>query len=196
MSSDALLFQESLVDDGARTARPYTVSFSLTMQLIAAAAAISYPMWHIEPLPRVKLRAPSPFINAVKLVDPAPAQPASALGPQMSASNALTAPARVPRGFVAPPPGRPVSSDVGPIDHADLRNFDPGPGVPGGTNIPGALPYAGGGATIVAARPVEKPRSDPPPPATPVRVGGVVKPPLLLADVKPLYPQLARAARI
>ena len=29
-----------------------------------------------------------------------------------------------------------------------------------------------------------------------MRVGGDVKPPLLLVDVKPVYPQLARAARI
>ncbi len=154
MSSDATLFQESLVDDSARTARPYTVSFSLTMQMIAAAAAISYPLWHIEPLPRIALRAPSPFRSAVQLVDPAPARPAS--GPQMSASNALSAPAAERRAFVAPTGRFVAADDTGLVITDGFDVGDPGT-IPVGFvgSIPGAP--TGPVGMIAATRPVEKP---------------------------------------
>ena len=63
------MFESSLVNDKARTARPYTVSLSLMLQITAAAAAVAYPLWHIEALKVIPLRAPSPFQRAVELVE-------------------------------------------------------------------------------------------------------------------------------
>src|SRR5207247_9976967 len=42
----------------------------------------------------------------------------------------------------------------------------------------------------------EPPPPPPPPPAAPVRVGGNVKPPTKIKDVKPVYPAIAQAARV
>jgi len=71
-------------------------------------------------------------------------------------------------------------------------------GVPGGT-LGGVLGGVLGGALPVAAPP------PPPPPApkaeapkikTPVRVGGNVRPPHILKRIEPVYPPMARGARI
>jgi len=55
-------------------------------------------------------------------------------------------------------------------------------GIPGGT--PGGI--VGGIA----------PPPPPPPPAAPVRVGGDIKEPKKIKDVKPVYPQIAQTAKI
>jgi protein TonB len=71
----------------------------------------------------------------------------------------------------------------------------PGPvaeGVPGG--VVGGVP---GGAIggVVGGLP-EAPPPPPPPPTAPVRVGGNIKPPNKLRDVRPQYPQIAQSARV
>jgi protein TonB len=55
-------------------------------------------------------------------------------------------------------------------------------GVPGGVvgGVVGGLPEA----------------PPPPPPAAPVRVGGNIKPPKKIKDVKPTYPAIAQSARV
>ncbi|PYR34856.1 MAG: hypothetical protein DMF90_15755, partial [Acidobacteria bacterium] len=40
------------------------------------------------------------------------------------------------------------------------------------------------------------PPPPPPPPAAPVRVGGNIKPPTKVKDVKPVYPAIAQSARV
>ncbi|MEW6322962.1 MAG: TonB family protein, partial [Acidobacteriota bacterium] len=61
-------------------------------------------------------------------------------------------------------------------------------GVEGG--IPGGI--AGG---ITGGIP-EPPPPPPPPPAQPVRVGGNIKPPTKVKDVRPVYPPIAQSARV
>jgi periplasmic protein TonB len=183
------MFEASLVNDAARTARPYTVSLSLAMQIAAAAAAVCYPLWHIEALPIVKLRVTSPFRRAIELVDPRPVQaaPPSVATPRRTLFH-IPIPRR-PEDFAAPSgPQLDMSQlDLGPI----------GPSTPGlglGANT--------GGGPIVFERPNVKPvppvevTKPIPPPSAPVRPGGNVKPPLLLKEIKPAYPSLAVSARV
>jgi len=55
------------------------------------------------------------------------------------------------------------------------------------------LPTPPGMMAFVAAPPPPPP---PPPPAAPVRVGGNIKPPTKVKDVKPTYPAIAQSARV
>ncbi len=184
------MFESSLVNDAARTARPYTVSLSLALQVAAAAAAVAYPLWHIEALPFIKLRAPSPFRRAIELVDPKPAQPVS---------RSVVAPRRTV--FHIPIPRQRIDFAAASSPQIDLSQLETGasdqrPYVPFRGSDTG-----GGGGPIRVERPtsptpaVEAAKSIPTPTA-PVRPGGNVKPPLLLKEVKPGYPALAVAARV
>jgi protein TonB len=42
----------------------------------------------------------------------------------------------------------------------------------------------------------EAPPPPPPPPQAPVRVGGAIKPPTKIKDVRPVYPPIAQSARV
>lgn len=190
------MFEASLVNDTARTARPYTVSFSALLQVLAALGAVTYPLWHIEPLPRIPLRAPSPFRNAIRLVDPTPAN-ASQPAARTSNPNALTVPQV--RRFVHNE-RRTADSAAAAGPDIDIAGLSIGPNSDSaGPFIPGGIPGAGTGTGVIA---VPAPRSQEPvkPPATkvtgPVRPGGNVRPPQLLREVKPAYPALARQARV
>lgn len=191
------MFEASLVNDTARTARPYTVSFSALLQVLAALGAVTYPLWHIEPLPRIPLRAPSPFRNAIRLVDPTPAN-ASQPAARTSNPNALTVP-QVRRFISIERRSADTTAAVtGP--EIDIAGLSIGPNSdPAGPFIPGGIPGTGTGGGVIA---VPAPRSQEPvkPPATkvtgPVRPGGNVRPPQLLREVKPAYPALARQARV
>ena len=186
------MFESSLVNDTVRTSRPYTVSFSALLQLALAAAAVTYPLWHVEALPRVKLRALSPFRNAMPLVDPQPAQRPAAPTLQRRAPL-LTF--RVPKLMAR----NDVAATAAQIDAPVL---DGGPSGDPGPFFPGLPPGNGGGnGPIIASGPTQTPpaAARKPEPAAilhPVPVGGRVKQPLLLREVKPAYPALAIAARI
>lgn len=66
-----------------------------------------------------------------------------------------------------------------------------GEGVPGGVEggVPGGV--VGG---VVGGLPEAPP--PPPPPAAPIRVGGNIKTPSKVRDVKPVYPPIAQSARV
>jgi protein TonB len=67
-----------------------------------------------------------------------------------------------------------------------------GEGVPGGIEgVPGGV--IGG---VVGGLPEAPPPPPPPPPAAPVRVGGSIKQPTKIKDVKPVYPPIAQSARV
>jgi protein TonB len=69
---------------------------------------------------------------------------------------------------------------------------NPEGGVAGGVEGGIAGGVAGG---IVGGLP-EAPPPPPPPPQAPVRVGGVIKQPTRIKDVKPVYPAIAQSARV
>lgn len=189
------MFEASLVNDTARTSRPYTVSFSALLQVLAATVAVTYPLWHIEPLPRIPLRAPSPFRNAIPLVDP---RPAASQPPRSNTAATIAVPTR-PRIFI-PDARQPLSSATPAstdIDTSGLPVTEPGD--PNGMFVPGAIHGSGGGQVIATPKPPPvQPAAKPTEPKVtgPVRPGGVVRQPQLLREVKPVYPALARQARI
>ena len=183
------MFEASLVNDQARTARPYTVTFSLALQLTLAAMAFTYPLWYIEALPLLKLRVPSPFRQVTQLVDPAPAQPRSA-APMVAPRPQFNFAKFTPR----PNATASASLDIDvPVIGSDADGPQSVPGLPASSGF--------GQGPFVAPPPVARPtpRADPTPTLAqrgPVTVGGKVRAPQLLREVKPAYPSLARAARI
>ncbi len=184
------MFEASLVNDQGRTARPYTVTFSLALQLTLAAMAFTYPLWYIEALPILKLRVPSPFRQITELVDPAPAQPRSA-APMVPRRPQFNFARFTPRPNAAATAS--LDLDV-PVIGGDV---DGQPAVPGGVPMSGVF---GPGGPVTVPPPVRPtPRVEPkatPAQHGPVTVGGKVRAPQLLREVKPAYPSLARAARI
>ena len=186
------MFEASLVNDQARTARPYSVAFSLALQLTLAAMAFSYPLWYIEALPMLKLKVSSPFRRIVELVDPAPAQPRSA-SPIVPRRPEFNFARFTPRPIAAASAS--LDIDV-PVSGGDVDGPPTVPGLPspGAFSSDGSVP-----PQPPVVRPPTTPRADPKPtPAQhgPVTVGGKVRAPQLLREVKPAYPSLARAARI
>jgi protein TonB len=180
------MFEASMVDDKGRTAKPYTVSLSLVLQVGVAAAAVAYPLLRIEPLPMVKLRAPSQFSRAVEIVNPQP-QPVRARA-AVYRPPLLTLPTLRPR---------PEAVDAPTIEAPVLDSAPTGPAVP---YVPGVVAGSGGSGSVEVAPPAPPPvkRAEVAKPAEhkgPVTVGGRVRQPQLIREVKPAYPRLAVASR-
>lgn len=161
---------------------PMRLTVSVLVHILLISAAIILPIYFANKSLNLK------GITATYLVAPLPPAPppppaitrATVQSPSRAfKATPLIAPRVIPKTVAmvaeAPPPLNPAGGVVG--------------GVPGGT--------AGGvlGGTLGGAAEL------PPPPPAParvavVRVGGDVKPPRLLSEVKPIYPILAREAKV
>lgn len=127
------------------------------------------------PLPR---RAMPEYVRLVM-----PGMPAEPAPPRPASSTASTAPNPNAAPIEAPSEILP-ETDLQPIPHHAASSFGaPEGGVPWGE--PGGL---GTG--------VELPPAPPPPPPGPVRVGGDIRPPRRIHDVRPDYPRIALQARV
>lgn len=187
------MFEQSLLTAG-KTAKPWTVAVSFVLQTFVLALLILIPLIYTDTLPRNTLTS---FLVAPPPPPPPPPPPAAApvkvqrVIPRQFDAGRLMAPKAVPKQIAMikeeelPPP---TAGAVGVVG-----------GVPGG--VPGG---AGGGVIggIIGAAPVAAP---PPPPKvevqkpiapTRIRVGGNVQQAKLIKQPKPIYPPLAKQARI
>jgi len=128
-----------------------------------------------------------------------------------------TTPGRIP-GFVAPPPAgggntiRPspprLLRPAPPRSIAFVPDLPPLPEDPG-LDVPALEPGIGAGDAppcLIGCAPGGVPGGDPdgkvvgglpsPPPPEPIRTGGDIHPPLKVRNVVPVYPEIARAARV
>lgn len=124
------------------------------------------------------------FVTPLEIQPPPPPPPPPPAGPRPVARAVPRAPDTELSGFVAPID---VPAEILPEEGIDLGA--PG-GVPGGVEggVPGGV--VGG---VVGGLPQAPP---PPPEVKPIRVGGHIQPPRKLKDVIPVYPEIAREARI
>jgi protein TonB len=133
-----------------------------------------------EPLPVAAMG------SAVKAFFVAPQAAAPPPPPPPPAARPSVAPRVTPR--------QPTSAFTAPVDVPEALTPDAGldlgieGGVPGG--VEGGVP---GGVVGGVVGGIE---AAPPPPAQVVRVGGVVREPRKLKDVPPVYPNVAKAARV
>lgn len=190
------MFEQSFIDSGARTRKPWTVMVSFMFQIVLVGVGILIPLIYTDTLPKTQL---SSFLVAPPPPPPPPPPPAA------------PAPVKIvkviPRQFDA---GKLMAPKTIPKDIAMIREEElppsMGSGVVGG--VPGGVPGGAPGGVIggiIGSVPSAAPPPPPPPPVkkeekppTPksIRVGGQVMAAKLIRQPKPVYPPLAKQARI
>ena len=178
------MFEDSLLDYGNRmkTRKPLTVVLSFVLQCIITAILVLIPLIYTEALPRRELMT---FLMAPPPPPPPPPPPAPA--PKVVVRRIV----QRPQEMVQP---KAIPKEVAIVKEDPLPPPGPVGGVVGG--IAGGF---GGGAAggmlggIIAAPPPPPP---PPPPQERIRVGGQVQSARLVNQARPVYPPLARQARI
>src|SRR5579883_2073158 len=190
------MFEQTFVGEG-QTKKPATVMMAFVIQIVLIAGVAIIPMIWFDVLPAATL---SSFLVAPPPPPPPPPPPAAAAPvkgvkviPRQFDAGKLMAPKVIPKEIAQikeeelPPPSSGVAGVVGGV---------PG-GVAGGT--PGGV--LGG---IISSVPSAAPPPPPPPkkveekPVMPqrIRVGGNVQQAMLISQPRPIYPPLAKQARI
>jgi periplasmic protein TonB len=177
------LFEDLIDSDRVahRTGQSKTLPLSLLLHAIAAALIIVLPILAADRLPDPASAVRAFFVEPMSAPAPPPPPPPPApraanapkVAPRpITQSNAFTAPVEVPQ-------------EIKPEEGLDLGVEG---GVPGGVEggVPGGV--VGG---VVGGLP-----DAPPPPAQAVRVGGQIKEPKKLKNVAPVYPDIAKQARV
>jgi protein TonB len=188
------MFEQTFVD--GKTTKAWTVLVSFIGQLILVGIAVLIPMIYFDALPKSQLTG---FLVAPPPPPPPPPPPAAApvkvvkVIPRQFDAGRLMAPKAVPKQVAMikedelPPPSSGVVGVVGGV---------PG-GVPGGT--PGGVIGGIIGSVPTAAPPPPPPvKKEEPKPVAPqrIRVGGNVQQAKLVRQPRPVYPPLAKQARI
>jgi protein TonB len=191
------MFEQTFVEGVGKTKRGWTVFVSFLGQLIMIGIAVIIPMIYFDALPKGQLTS---FLVAPPPPPPPPPPPAAApvkvikVIPRQFDAGRLMAPKSIPKTVAEikedelPPP----SSSAGVVG-----------GVPGG--VAGGTPGGVIGGIIGSVPQAAPPPPPPPPvkkeepkPVTPqrIRVGGNVQQALLIKQPRPIYPPLAKQARI
>ncbi len=160
--------------------RSATLAVSIVLHSILILAAVVVPLFFYDSLPAPDEAVRAFFVTPAVAAPPPPPPPAAGVRP-------------APRTPVAPHPEEPAKF-VAPLETPAEVKPEEGialgveGGVPGGVEggVPGGV--IGG---IVGGLPQEAP-----PPVKAVRVGGLLKAPQLMKKVDPVYPDLARQARL
>ena len=187
------MFEQTFVDGVGKTNRTWTVLVSFLGQILAIGIAILIPMIYFDALPKTQLTA---MFTAPPPPPPPPPPPAAVpvkmvkVIPRQFDAGRLMAPKAIPK-------------DVAMIKEEELPPPSASAGVVGG--VAGGVPGGSMGGVIggiIGAVPSAAPPPPPPPqevrPKTPtrIRVGGQVQQANLIRQPKPIYPPLAKQARI
>jgi periplasmic protein TonB len=185
------MFNDAFLDDRAESRRPWTIAVSFLAQSLAVALAILASLFTATDLPArqwvAHLLAPPPVPPAALPAEPAPV---TALREplQRFEESGLVTPAAIP-DEVAVIVDRPETSFSGPR----VSGVAPVPGtVPGGTNNVLAHLIAIQEAPPPAPAPQPEPRQR----HEPVLVSSDLQAARLIRRVEPVYPALARQARV
>lgn len=189
------LFRNEQLSRRRRRRRTLTLALTSHAALIASLMVLP-PLWAEFPPPARPARAP--LVAFVEVAPPPPPPPPPA--PARSAP----APKRraVPRPRPSPPPvaltavvaepEEPLRDEASTPEQDGLELESAGVGAVGG--VSGGV--AGGVPGGIVGGVSEEPSEVPPAPPTPLRVGGEVKAPRLVHEVAPIYPPLAKQARL
>ncbi|MGE5648241.1 MAG: energy transducer TonB [Acidobacteriota bacterium] len=189
------MFEQSFVEGRGKTNKPWTILTSTLLQMGLVGLAVLIPLISYEQLPKTQLAS---FLQAPPPPPPPPPPPAAVMPkvvkviPRQFDAGKLMAPKSIPKKVLEikeeelPPPSSGGGGVVGGV---------PG-GVPGGS-VGGVI----GG--IIGSVPTAAPPPPPPPKVEQkkvevqrIRVGGNVQQAKLLRRPMPVYPPLAKQARI
>jgi protein TonB len=183
------MFEQTFVDGTVKTRSPYAVMVSFLVQCLVIGVMILIPLIYTDSLPKATLTS---MLVAPPPPPPPPPPPAAAppkvvkIIPRQFDAGKLMAPKEIPKNIAM------IKEDEMPPPSAGVV------GVTGG--VPGGASGGVIGGIISAAPPPPPP---PPPkavekPVTPsrIRVGGNVQAANLVRKVTPVYPPLAKQARI
>jgi periplasmic protein TonB len=181
------LFEDLVVSvSGKRPRGRLALPVSVTLHAAGVAALLALPAFTTEALPDPPPSLQPPMVATVHIAQPPPPQRIDA-GPRPAVSRprrtASVAAARPVASVSLPTGDTPVSSDDDveiPPDTPICFNCD-GPPVVGNPALP---PGDDGGGTGTGTA------------TGPLRVGGQIRPPTKVRDVRPAYPDLAKAARV
>lgn len=188
------MFEQSFVEGENVTRKASSVFISFLVQCILVVIAILIPLIYTDVLPKAQLTS---FLVAPPPPPPPPPPPAATppvkvvkVAPRQFDAGRLMAPKQIPKEIAMI-----KEEELPPAAAAGVVGGVPG-GVPGGA--PGGVIGGIIGAVPSAAPPPPPPVKEAPKPATPkqIRVGGNVQAAKLINQPKPVYPPLAKQARI
>jgi protein TonB len=187
------MFEQTFVEGTGKTHKSWTVLVSFIGQMVVIAIAVLIPMIYFDALPKSQLTS---FLVAPPPPPPPPPPPAAAPPKVIKV---------IPRQFDA---GRLMAPKVVPKEVAMIKEEELPPPSSGGVvgGVPGGVPGGAAGGVIggiIGSVPTAAPPPPPPPvkvekPVTPqrIRVGGNVQQAKLIRQPRPIYPPLAKQARI
>jgi protein TonB len=187
------MFEQSILEEKGRTQKTSSILISFLVQLLLLAVLVIIPLIYFEALPMASLSAslvaPPPPPPPPPPPAPTPVVKQVKVAPRQMVNNQLLAPKQIPK-------------EIAMIKEEELPPV--AAGVTGG--VPGGVPGGVGGGVIggiIGGIPSAAPPPPPPPPKqekpkTPqqIRVGGNVQAAKLIRQPKPIYPPLAKQARI
>jgi protein TonB len=184
ISKSPILFHSLVLSQPERRSGRVTAT-ALTSVALHAALALAVavlPLLFYDSIPSQAEGLRAFFVQPLEVVPPPPPPPPPAAGARLIARPAPKVDISPTQGFVAPID---VPAEIRPEESIDLGIEG---GVPGGVEggVPGGV--VGG---VVGGLPQLAP-----PPLIAFRVGGEIKPPRKLKDVKPVYTELATLARV
>jgi periplasmic protein TonB len=192
------MFEQSVVEARALTSRPWTLAVSLCGQAVLITAAIVLPLLHPDTLKRVTMLVPiGGPPTAYKRPEPQKIEPGRRMMPTRSDHVfRFTEPASVPRNVAMVQDALPeFSGSVGGGSAAGVvGGLDGIPGIGGAGPAPHFDPPPPSRPANPPAPPVAKPAAPPAP--VQIRRGGEVQASLLTFRPEPVYPPLAKQARI
>src|SRR4051794_22734639 len=187
------MFEQTFVESGNQTRKSASVLVSFVVQVVVVIILVLIPLIFTDSLPKTQLTS---FLVAPPPPPPPPPPPAAApvkvvkVIPRQFDANKLMAPKAIPK-------------EIANIKEEELPPMAGTPGVVGG--VPGGVPGGVGGGVlggilgaVPSAAPPPPPVKEAPKAVTPksVRVGGNVMAAKLIRQPKPVYPPLAKQARI
>jgi protein TonB len=186
------MFNDALLDDRAESRRPWTIAVSFLAQCLTIALAILASLFTAGELPSQQwvthLLAPPPAPPAALPAEPARAAPRREPAQRFDEST-LVSPAVIPE-------------EVAVIADAAAEAPMSGPRVSGGAGVAGAVPgplsnlLAQLTAIHEAPPPPAAPKPEPRRPREPLLVSSDLQAARLIHRVEPVYPALARQARV
>jgi len=175
------MFEASLVESSGKLAQhnPWTTAFSFGVQMLVAGVLVLLPLIYTDALPKQQLMS---FLEA-------PPPPASAPKPLLRTAAAKQV-SELDRGILRPPAEIPK--------HIAMVKDEEAPSAGGAAEVPGSIPGVPNGVPNAVLSEVIRntPSALPKVAVQKVRVSSGVAQGLLVHEVRPQYPSLARQARI